>query len=140
MCSCNILFLGLITDIIFVAIIKAATRRRRPAFTDDTFSLGPDKFSFPSGHTSRAVYLCIFLLYLDPVPMLFWPPILAWTVSVALSRLIMLRHHLLDIFGGIVLGIFNAFLIYLIWFGQESCVYIINWMTDEKLAGAEYGL
>lgn len=72
--------------------------------------------------------------------MLFWPPIVAWTVSVALSRLIMLRHHLLDIFGGIVLGIVNAFLIYLIWFGQESCVYIISWMTDEKLAGAEYGL
>lgn len=31
-------------DIVIVAIIKAATRRRRPTINDDIFSMGPDKF------------------------------------------------------------------------------------------------
>lgn len=40
------MFLGLILDIVFVAVIKAATRRRRPTVNDDLFSIGPDKFRF----------------------------------------------------------------------------------------------
>lgn len=38
------LLIGLILDIVFVASIKAATRRRRPTINDDLFSIGPDKF------------------------------------------------------------------------------------------------
>lgn len=38
------LLIGLILDIVLVASIKAATRRRRPTINDDLFSIGPDKF------------------------------------------------------------------------------------------------
>lgn len=38
------LLVGLILDILIVASIKAATRRRRPTINDDLFSIGPDKF------------------------------------------------------------------------------------------------
>lgn len=38
------LFVGLILDIVFVASIKAATRRRRPTVNNDILSIGPDKF------------------------------------------------------------------------------------------------
>lgn len=38
------LLLGLILDIIFVAGIKAFTRRRRPTTDDGMFTFGPDKF------------------------------------------------------------------------------------------------
>lgn len=134
------LFIGLITDIVMVAIIKAATRRRRPAVSDDPFCIGPDKFSFPSGHVSRAVYIVTFLTWLDPVTFVLWPPMLAWCVSMCLSRLLLYRHHILDVIAGIFLGLFNAFLISIIWFNQESCVWVISYMTDEKLSGAEYGV
>lgn len=42
--NCKSLILGLILDIILVAVIKAATRRRRPTVHDDLFTIGPDKF------------------------------------------------------------------------------------------------
>lgn len=35
---------GLVLDIVFVAVLKALTRRRRPSVNDDMFTLGPDKF------------------------------------------------------------------------------------------------
>lgn len=38
------MFIGLILDIIFVACIKAATRRRRPALDDDVIMISMDKF------------------------------------------------------------------------------------------------
>ncbi|XP_055628931.1 polyisoprenoid diphosphate/phosphate phosphohydrolase PLPP6 [Toxorhynchites rutilus septentrionalis] len=134
------LFIGLLTDIVMVAVVKAATRRRRPAVNDDPFCIGPDKFSFPSGHVSRGVYIVTFLTWLDPVSIVLWPPLLAWCVSLCLSRLLLYRHHILDVIGGICFGLFNAFLISLIWFDQESCIWIISHMTDEKISGAEYGV
>lgn len=134
------LFIGLLTDIVMVAIIKAATRRRRPAVNDDPFCFGPDKFSFPSGHVSRGIFIVTFLTLLEPVTYFLWPPLLAWCVALCLSRLLLYRHHILDVLGGVILGLFNAFLISLFWFNQESCVWIISHMTDEKLSGAEYGV
>uniref|UniRef100_U5EUT2 Putative presqualene diphosphate phosphatase n=1 Tax=Corethrella appendiculata TaxID=1370023 RepID=U5EUT2_9DIPT len=134
------LFIGLIIDIIAVAIIKAATRRRRPAINDDPFCIGPDKFSFPSGHVSRCIFIVTTLTALDPVSYFLWPPLFAWAVSLCLSRLILFRHHILDVLGGVVLGIFEAVFLSIIWFDQESCIWIISWITDEKLSGAEYGV
>ena len=46
-----------------VALTKAATRRRRPIGNDDTdmILILVDKFSFPSGHATRAIML-MFLI------------------------------------------------------------------------------
>ena len=134
------LFIGLIIDIILVAVIKAATRRRRPAINDDPFCIGPDKFSFPSGHVSRCIFIVTFLIVLDPISFIFWPALLAWAVTLTLSRLLLFRHHILDVVGGIVLGLLEAVLISILWLHQDSCVWLISWMTDEKLSGAEYGV
>lgn len=41
----NLLF-GLLLDILFVASIKAATRRKRPSIDNDLFTIGPDKFRY----------------------------------------------------------------------------------------------
>jgi len=57
------LFLGLIYDVMIIAFIKSLTRRARPpgARTEDMFvTRGVDKFSFPSGHCSRAVWATLF--------------------------------------------------------------------------------
>lgn len=126
--------IGLILDIIFVASIKAATRRRRPPIGDDSFlAIGPDKFSFPSGHASRAFFILIFFTVLKPLPLLFWPPLFAWAVSVGFSRLLLYRHHILDVLAGIILGILEAFLICIIWLGQDSSAWVMSWLSDEKL-------
>lgn len=132
----NLLF-GLILDIIFVASIKAATRRRRPSIDDSTYlSINPDKFSFPSGHASRAFFILIFFTALEPLPLLFWPPMFAWAISVSLSRLLLYRHHILDVLAGVLLGILEAFLLSILWLGRDSSTWVMSWLSDENLPSA----
>lgn len=121
-----------------VAILKAIIRRRRPATNDDPLSLGPDKYSFPSGHVSRAVFVVYFFLNLWPIPLICVPFLLAWSFSVCISRILMRRHHILDVLAGIVLGIFESLLIGCMYLEEQTCINLISWITDEKMSGAEY--
>ncbi|KYM82322.1 Presqualene diphosphate phosphatase [Atta colombica] len=117
------LLIGLLFDIIVVAVLKAVTRRRRPTSNDDPFSLGPDKYSFPSGHSSRSAFVVYFFFNLWPISLIYSPPLLAWSFSVCMSRLLMRRHYILDVFGGILLGIFEGLLIGYIYLEQETCIH-----------------
>lgn len=125
---------------IFVALIKAYVRRRRPAGNrDDAIAeYGPDKFSFPSGHSSRAAYVTYFFINLYPVSWIFYPPLLAWSTSVCLSRVLMLRHHLLDVTAGVLLGILEGCLLGLLWCEENTAHWIISFLSDEKLDGGDY--
>jgi len=129
----NMMF-GLILDILFVALIKAATRRRRPC-VDDFFTIGPDKFSFPSGHTSRAFYLLCFFTWLYPVSWIFWPPLFAWAFSVAISRLLIYRHHLLDVIAGMLLGCLESILLCILWLGPKFTNYLMNALSEDNVPG-----
>ncbi|XP_065213591.1 polyisoprenoid diphosphate/phosphate phosphohydrolase PLPP6 [Planococcus citri] len=131
--------IALILDIIYVGILKAIFRRRRPAGNKpDALEISVDKFSFPSGHVSRAVFILYFFLYLYPINLIFIPPLLAWCVSVSVSRILLRRHHLLDVLGGVVLGLFEGFVMNYLWLSAGSAFYIIEWITDEKFDGGEY--
>lgn len=125
-------------DILLIAILKAVTRRRRPAKNDDPFAIGPDKYSFPSGHASRTAFITYFFINLWPVSFIFYPPLLAWTVSVSLSRLLMRRHHILDIVAGVVLGLVNGMFISMIYLDADTCLGLVSWLSDEKMEGGEY--
>ncbi|KAG5677486.1 hypothetical protein PVAND_007244 [Polypedilum vanderplanki] len=131
------LFIALVIDILVVAIVKAITRRRRPAINDDPFSIGPDQYSFPSGHASRASMLLIFFTCLYSLPMLFWPPLLAWWFSISISRLLLYRHHILDVVAGVLIGFTEALIIGLIWIGPKTATEFIKWISDEKTAGSD---
>lgn len=148
------MFLGLIIDIILVACIKAFTRRRRPTINDDFMVIGPDKFrfikrhikiiknvlifiwiSFPSGHASRAVFILLFFTVLDPISILFWPSLFAWAVSVALSRLLLYRHHILDIFGGVILAVIEILIMKILWLEKGTAAWMMSCLSDERLPG-----
>lgn len=80
------LFMALIVDILIVAVTKAATRRRRPSVNDDPFYIGPDVYSFPSGHASRSSLLLGFFTVLYPLSWFCWPPLFAWWFAICISR------------------------------------------------------
>lgn len=124
---------GLLLDIIFVSSLKAVTRRRRPITSSDPFAIGPDKYAFPSGHASRAVFVAYFFFYLWPISLMYTPPLLAWSFSVCMSRLLMRRHHILDVLVGVLLGIFEGLLLGYIYLEQDTCVSLISWITEEKI-------
>ena len=122
-----------------VAVLKAFTRRRRPVGNKgDALSFGPDKFSFPSGHVSRAFLILYFFTDLYPLNPIFYPPLIAWSFTVAYSRILLRRHHLLDVIAGVVLGLFQGLLMSYIWLSKSSAFYLVSYITDERFEGAEY--
>lgn len=109
------------------------------ANTDDLLgSIGPDKFSFPSGHASRAVFVAYFFINLYPISMFCFPPLLAWATSICFSRVLLNRHHIFDVLAGVLLGLFEGWLLGLIWLNQNSATWLWSSLTDEKLEGGEY--
>uniref|UniRef100_A0A8D9B9Q0 Inactive phospholipid phosphatase 7 n=1 Tax=Cacopsylla melanoneura TaxID=428564 RepID=A0A8D9B9Q0_9HEMI len=128
--------IGLLLDILLVALLKAYTRRARPPSNkpDMIGSVGPDKFSFPSGHVSRAVYIAFFFLYLHPFVNFFLrAPLLSWVTSLAASRILLRRHYILDVLGGFVLGLLEACFISYVWLGKDTCQWLVTFLSDEKM-------
>ncbi|XP_043263189.1 phospholipid phosphatase 6 [Colletes gigas] len=128
------LLLGLVLDVIFIGVLKAITRRRRPTSAAVPLAIGPDKYSFPSGHASRAMFLLYFFNHLWPVPMIFFPPLVAWVSATALSRIMMGRHHILDIIAGLLLGYVEGLLMSFLYLEPQTCLYLVSFMTDEKVS------
>lgn len=126
--QCNFL-MGLLLDIVLVAVLKSSCRRRRPS-PPGSMTLGPDKFSFPSGHASRSVFIVCFLLLLSSIPYVLWPVLLAWCLSVCVSRVLTYRHYILDVLGGICLGLLETAFISLTWIDQDASSYIIKSISD----------
>ncbi|KAK6629212.1 hypothetical protein RUM43_003029 [Polyplax serrata] len=127
--------IGLVIDIILVAVIKAYTRRRRPAgnVPDMFMTVGVDNYSFPSGHASRVTFIALFFITLYPLPIFCVPPLLAWVTSLCVSRILLKRHHILDVFGGIILGVFETFILSLLWLSPETCADILSFLSDTDI-------
>lgn len=132
------LLIGLMLDVVIIAILKAATRRRRPAVNDDIFAVGPDKYSFPSGHSSRAGFLFWFFTDIWPVSALCIPFLLTWCIAISISRLLMRRHYILDVCMGTAIGLIEAMIVKLIYLEPDTCIHLVSWISDEKIPGAEY--
>ena len=104
-----LLFTGLMFDIAMIGTTKGLTRRSRPVVNhDDVLSIGPDKFSFPSGHTSRAVCLLFYFLSTNFFQTIPAPVIIIWLSLVVLSRVVLGRHYVTDVIAGIFFGIFEC--------------------------------
>jgi len=127
------LLVALLLDIVVVAVTKAFTRRRRPAYNvDDMFmSMSVDKFSFPSGHATRAILTAVFFIKLYPLSGIFFLPLVGWSLAVCVSRVLLGRHHILDVIGGITIGLLEAFVMNQFWLSDTSARYIIQALGGE---------
>ena len=129
----NLLF-ALILDIVVVAILKAFTRRRRPAYNvDDQFATVKmvDKFSFPSGHATRAVMIATILCFVQPLHLILRLPVIVWAALVSVSRIILGRHHVLDVAAGVVIGVLQGLLMGVFWRSEEQTKYLLSLTSDE---------
>lgn len=129
--------IALILDIVVIAVLKAFVRRRRPVPINKLLEVGPDKYSFPSGHASRACMIVSILMFND-VPVYFAPPLLAWVSAVCLTRVLAERHYILDVICGAMIGLLEGSLMYLQWLSQGTCASIVASLSDEKVEGGEY--
>ena len=93
-----------VATVVLFRFIKKASKRKRPCQLEShcwSKVLPPDQFSFPSGHAMSAfaiaVPLCIFYPQLQAV-------LLALSVSIAVSRVILGMHFVSDVVVGSLLG------------------------------------
>ncbi|XP_064458551.1 polyisoprenoid diphosphate/phosphate phosphohydrolase PLPP6-like [Ornithodoros turicata] len=127
------LFLALCIDLIAVACVKSAARRKRPVVNrqDMFFTVSIDKLSFPSGHASRTAMLsCIIILKTSVFPVFKLASVL-WCAAVAGSRVLLGRHYIGDVCGGIILGVIEYLVIVtLFWMNSETALYIASYFTS----------
>lgn len=88
-----------------VGVTKLMFRRGRPSNNrmDMFATVSVDLFSFPSGHATRAAMVAFFLID-KVVKKRFAVFILAFCSCVGLSRIMLGRHHILDVLFGFFIG------------------------------------
>ncbi|CAM6124914.1 unnamed protein product [Calypogeia fissa] len=137
------MFVALLFDLAFIGVIKSVIRRPRPVYNKGMYLvLSVDHYSFPSGHSSRALMVAaLFWLNLSMVKDLLtsgepiWENILqnvgygvgvyvpaleiclaialsAWALGTASSRILLGRHYVFDVLVGSLVGILEALFVH----------------------------
>jgi membrane-associated phospholipid phosphatase len=110
------LYLGSLLGVVVELTLKPLFRRTRPPLktNEKPRFIAAENFSFPSGHSLRAFYVAaaISLRWADMLqfrygiePRVLIPVLYLWAIIVALSRVALGRHFLLDVMGGAAAGI-----------------------------------
>nr|XP_033772495.1 phospholipid phosphatase 6 [Geotrypetes seraphini]XP_033772496.1 phospholipid phosphatase 6 [Geotrypetes seraphini]XP_033772498.1 phospholipid phosphatase 6 [Geotrypetes seraphini] len=123
----NLLF-ALILDLILVGLVKGAVKRRRPTHNrmDMFATFSVDKYSFPSGHATRAAMVTHFLLnhlvLAIPVRVL----LMLWAVIVGFSRVMLGRHNITDVAFGFLMGYMQYNLVEYLWLSPSTVPALFN--------------
>ncbi|KZS17611.1 Inactive phospholipid phosphatase 7 [Daphnia magna] len=119
-------------DSAVILLIKALVKRRRPTAKNPDFftAIGPDQYSFPSGHASRTTLISFVFTQINPLfsnghlnfvtSALIW----SWSISVCFSRMLNGRHYLFDVLTGAVIGLCEG-----------SVIVSPFWMSPEQAEG-----
>ncbi|GLJ14152.1 hypothetical protein SUGI_0227130 [Cryptomeria japonica] len=124
------LLIGFVFDLVVVVSLKSTIKRPRPEYNKGmhlVFSV--DRWSFPSGHASRACfigsYVCLCLQLLEAqmpgfvvgnLSVGFFRAvvilIMVWSIATSTSRILLGRHYLLDVIAGGCLGVLEALIVH----------------------------
>ncbi|XP_068546417.1 polyisoprenoid diphosphate/phosphate phosphohydrolase PLPP6 [Anas acuta] len=101
----NLLF-ALLLDLVLVAVVKGIVRRPRPTHNkmDMFVTVSVDKYSFPSGHATRAALVCRFVLHHLVLAVPLRVLVVLWALVVGVSRVMLGRHNVTDVLFGLLLG------------------------------------
>lgn len=124
----------LVFDIVVIVLTKAAIRRQRPAENlQDMLTVSVDKYSFPSGHASRAFMVATFITIHLHVGVMWNCIVWLWAASVATSRILLGRHHVIDVVAGTILGCLECYVVNCcsLWLSPDLCAYIIRPIQEE---------
>uniref|UniRef100_A0A8C8VMG8 Polyisoprenoid diphosphate/phosphate phosphohydrolase PLPP6 n=1 Tax=Pelusios castaneus TaxID=367368 RepID=A0A8C8VMG8_9SAUR len=117
----NLLF-ALVLDIVLVAVVKGLVRRRRPTYNkmDMFVTISVDKYSFPSGHATRAAMVCRFVLHHLVLAIPLRVLVVLWAFIVGLSRVMLGRHNVTDVVFGFIMGYMQYSLVKYFWLSPLS--------------------
>ncbi|KAM3840273.1 polyisoprenoid diphosphate/phosphate phosphohydrolase PLPP6 [Vipera latastei] len=125
----NLLF-ALILDLVLVAAVKGLVKRRRPVYNKmDMFAtVSVDKYSFPSGHATRAAMVCRFILHHLVLAIPLRVLVVLWTFIVGISRVMLGRHNVTDVVFGLIMGYMQYSLVEYFWLSPVNApVFFAFW-------------
>ena len=143
-----LLLTALLLDLLLVRLVKTLVRRRMPTQnrSDILSNFFVERYSFPSGHATRAAMCARFLLaqLVDTASMRVL--VVGWAALVSLSRLLLARHYVTDVGFGLAMGYCQYSLVERLWVTWDclqdllfmrlrerlSMVYSRVWMADWK--------
>ncbi|XP_041804864.1 phospholipid phosphatase 6-like [Chelmon rostratus] len=136
------LALALLLDLLLVRVVKTLVRRRRPAQNrSDIFStFFVERYSFPSGHATRAAMCARFLLaqLVDTASMRVL--VVGWAALVSLSRLLLARHYVTDVGFGLAMGYCHYSLVERLWVTWDCLQDLLLMRLRERLSRVYGGL
>lgn len=56
-------------------------------------------------------------------------------ISSNFIRLLLYKHHILDVLGGVVVGFLEVLVMALIWVGPETASSLVSWISSDRIAG-----
>ncbi|KAI1236537.1 hypothetical protein IHE44_0014787 [Lamprotornis superbus] len=85
---------------------EGLVRRPRPTHNkmDMFVTISVDKYSFPSGHATRAALVCRFVLRHLVLAVPLRVLVVLWALIVSISRVMLGRHNMTDVLFGLLLG------------------------------------
>ena len=98
------IFIALFSASIMVVVVKRTVKRQRPIGKLHA-AAPPDRFSFPSGHTTAAFALAICMFGVAPT---LAPIFILVAALVGYARMYLGVHYPVDVLAGVVLGVFSG--------------------------------
>ncbi|XP_070774921.1 polyisoprenoid diphosphate/phosphate phosphohydrolase PLPP6-like [Enoplosus armatus] len=136
------LALALLLDLLLVRVVKTVVRRRRPAQnrSDILSTFFVERYSFPSGHATRAAMCARFLLaqLVDTASMRVL--VVGWAALVSLSRLLLARHYVTDVGFGLAMGYCQYSLVEKLWVTWDCLQDVLLMRLRERLNRVYGGL
>lgn len=138
---------GLLLDLGWLACLKPVIARARPHWADGDMAsydlpqengsaanenseerdddMEPmDKYSFPSGHATRSMFIAAFARHVSSstglIPDSVATGVLAWSMLVCMSRVLCGRHRVLEVGGGACVGLANYAYVRLVWLERNA--------------------
>ncbi|KAF0047259.1 hypothetical protein F2P81_000892 [Scophthalmus maximus] len=133
---------ALLLDLLLVRVVKTMVRRRRPAQSrsDILSAFFVERYSFPSGHATRAAMCARFFLaqMVDTASMRFL--VVGWAALVSLSRLLLARHYVTDVGFGLAMGYCQYGLVERLWVTRDCLQDVLLLRLRERLRRVYDGL
>lgn len=136
---------GLLLDLGWLACLKPVIARARPHWADGDATYNPlqdngsandepdapdddlepmDKYSFPSGHATRSMFIAAFARHVASstglIPDSLAIGVLAWSMFVCVSRVLCGRHRVLEVCGGALVGLANYAYVRSVWLERDA--------------------
>jgi presqualene diphosphate phosphatase len=102
---------GFLLDLLIVGAVKLLVKRARPSYAEKEYfpTILADKYSFPSGHSSRCIFIAMaFLIFRAVLCKVLVAFTIIWAFCTSMSRVLLGRHYVGDVIAGALIGVLVA--------------------------------